>query len=202
MEQKKDIRRQKGEQTRGRLLEATLSVLMRQGIQGFTAQNVAREAQVSKATLFHHFDTLDELLLGAIFHVIDMIMHDHREEEHSDVGEYIRCMGQRVLGMLARQPEVLKASYVMLERAAFNEAVRLKGREMQRHVLENIEADLEKLVPAENRRWSIKHMALALGTLLDGMGNDWIFNKDLKRLEDFWNEVADFFAAGLKGETQ
>ncbi len=52
--------------TRTRILHAAVELMGREGPDRFTASALAREVGMSKATLFHHFDTLDEIPLAAL----------------------------------------------------------------------------------------------------------------------------------------
>lgn len=60
---------ERGERTRERLLEATLTCLVEHGLALTTMQRVQNEAGVSRGALVHHFATMDELLVGAVHHV-------------------------------------------------------------------------------------------------------------------------------------
>src|SRR5258708_23956024 len=51
-----------GDLTRRRILEAAERVFSREGFQGATTREIAREAQVNEVTLFRHFRTRDELV--------------------------------------------------------------------------------------------------------------------------------------------
>jgi AcrR family transcriptional regulator len=54
--------------TRQRILEAAQKVFSRDGFQGATTREIAREAKVNEVTLFRHFRTRDELLRNAVLH--------------------------------------------------------------------------------------------------------------------------------------
>lgn len=57
-----------GDLTRRRILEAAEKVFSRDGFQGATTREIAREAQVNEVTLFRHFRTRDELLRETILY--------------------------------------------------------------------------------------------------------------------------------------
>jgi AcrR family transcriptional regulator len=57
-----------GDATRQRILEAAQRVFSRDGFQGATTREIAREAKVNEVTLFRHFRTRDELLRAAVLH--------------------------------------------------------------------------------------------------------------------------------------
>jgi AcrR family transcriptional regulator len=58
-------------QTRERLIEAALQVLVDHGAQHLTLDLVARQAQVSKGGLLHHFRTKEALVEAIIRHLYD-----------------------------------------------------------------------------------------------------------------------------------
>lgn len=62
-----------GKPTRQRILEAAEKVFARDGFQGATTREIAREADVNEVTLFRHFQTREHLLGEAIlFRPIDV----------------------------------------------------------------------------------------------------------------------------------
>lgn len=61
-----DGRRTRGQQTRRRLLEATVRVVGRDGPAGVTHRSVAAEAGLAKSLATYHFATIDELLVAAL----------------------------------------------------------------------------------------------------------------------------------------
>jgi AcrR family transcriptional regulator len=57
-----DKRRAAVEETRQRILEATLALHSEKGIFGTSWQDIAKRADVSVGTVYKHFPTLDELV--------------------------------------------------------------------------------------------------------------------------------------------
>ena len=51
-------------ETRDRILDAVVRVVLDDGIHAFTVQNVAKKAEVSHRTVYRHFETREELLEG------------------------------------------------------------------------------------------------------------------------------------------
>jgi AcrR family transcriptional regulator len=54
---------------RGRILEAATRVIPRHGLAGATMERIAEEAGVSPPTLYWHFKSKDDLLVGVVEHV-------------------------------------------------------------------------------------------------------------------------------------
>lgn len=69
-----DGRRTRGQQTRRRLLDATIRVVGRDGPEGVTHRAVAAEAGVAKSLATYHFATIEELLVAALVECTDEYM--------------------------------------------------------------------------------------------------------------------------------
>ncbi len=55
-----------GEQTRQRILDATLHTLQEQGIVGTSARAIARTGDFNQALIFYHFGSVDEAIVAAV----------------------------------------------------------------------------------------------------------------------------------------
>ena len=55
-----------GEETRDRIVEATLTVLKRHGYAGASARSIAAEGGFNQALIFYHFGSVRNLLLAAL----------------------------------------------------------------------------------------------------------------------------------------
>ncbi|HEY3078362.1 MAG TPA: TetR/AcrR family transcriptional regulator [Chloroflexota bacterium] len=58
---------------RGRILVAAVRVIPRHGLAGATMERIAEEAGVSPPTLYWHFKSKDDLLVGVVEHVADQL---------------------------------------------------------------------------------------------------------------------------------
>ncbi|ADO68755.1 TetR/AcrR family transcriptional regulator [Stigmatella aurantiaca] len=65
------------EETRRRLLDATIGVLVEQGYARLTTVEVARRAGVSQGAIFTHFETKAELLVAAVEHLFPRLIQDY-----------------------------------------------------------------------------------------------------------------------------
>lgn len=54
------------EQTRGRILEAAYKLFRRQGYNRVTMDDIAKAAELTKRTLYHHFNSKDQLLADVL----------------------------------------------------------------------------------------------------------------------------------------
>jgi AcrR family transcriptional regulator len=111
----KRIRVQNGsaDLTRNRILDAAEHVFSRDGFQGATTREIAREAGVNEVTIFRHFHTRDELLHSTLKRScasIDALMQpdDHWAEDL--FGRLERYVGE--LYTLVREKEALVRAFI------------------------------------------------------------------------------------------
>ncbi|AVV47774.1 TetR family transcriptional regulator [Streptomyces sp. P3] len=79
-----DGRRARGQESRRRLLEATLRVIAREGPAAVTHRAVAAEADVTKSLATYHFATVDELLTAALVESAEFYARQLAEDLPSD----------------------------------------------------------------------------------------------------------------------
>jgi len=122
-----------GELTRQRIIEAAERVFSRDGFQGATTREIAREAGVNEVTLFRHFRSRDELLRQTI------LCHSIAPEELiGPRSEWERDLPGQVEAYVRKYYEML------LEKEALVRAVVGEGRLLPPAVRETLMA---KMVP-------------------------------------------------------
>ena len=75
------------EETRRRIVEATAKLHAERGVLGTSWQDIAKEADVSVATVYAHFPSLDELLPACGAHVMERIRPPRRESSSAVIGD-------------------------------------------------------------------------------------------------------------------
>ncbi|MGH8876915.1 MAG: TetR/AcrR family transcriptional regulator [Stackebrandtia sp.] len=74
-----DGRKLRGQLRRAQIIEATLTVVHRDGAAGVTHRTVAREAGITTSLTIYYFETLDALLVAALTSVADTYTRRLRE---------------------------------------------------------------------------------------------------------------------------
>jgi AcrR family transcriptional regulator len=137
--------------TRKRILEAAEKVFSRDGFQGATTREIAREAQVNEVTLFRHFRSRDDLLRETIlFRTIapEELLNSKaawKSDLPSQLEQYVR-----------------KYYALLLEREALVRAVVGEGRLLPPAVRQAV---LEKMVPMRAALIERLQMAQKVGSI-------------------------------------
>lgn len=66
-----DVRTPRGRRRRAQIIEATLTIVRRDGATGVTHRTVAKEAGITTSLTLYYFATLDDLLIAALTSVTD-----------------------------------------------------------------------------------------------------------------------------------
>ena len=72
-----------GEETRAKILEATLVTLKAEGIVGTSARAIARAGDFNQALIFYHFGSVDDAIVAAVEVMSQRRMERHREQLES-----------------------------------------------------------------------------------------------------------------------
>ena len=94
-----DGRRARGAATRQRIVEASVSLIATKGLAGVSGATLSQAADVSKATVFHHFPSIDEVPLAALDFIIDGLVA--AVEHHDDARAFLLQAGRDVLWLTA-----------------------------------------------------------------------------------------------------
>lgn len=111
--------------TKTAILEATITLLGREGADGFSASALAKEVGVSKATLFHHFQSLDEIPIAALDLLTSQAM-DFDLPEDAGLPELLAAMGDMAFGFLDERRAFLNAFYTFVSKAMFDPRLKEK----------------------------------------------------------------------------
>jgi AcrR family transcriptional regulator len=185
-----------GEETRKEILNAALALLGRGGPDAFSAGALAREVNVSKATIFHHFASVDEILLAACDWRQSLELEGHQP---TSARAYLDGLGQQLVRAAQNDPVLLKAQAVFVTRAIFD-------REMNARISEGV-ADMHRLVvgalrarlPSNVSDAEIESIARLTEMALDGLMINLVMRTDERaQFQHAWTLMVDLLLAGAK----
>jgi AcrR family transcriptional regulator len=90
--QSNESRRLSGEERRAQIVEATLRLISRYGVQGTTLHRIASEVGVTHPALYAHFRGRREILLAALDAVFERILAVHRAYQQGNALERLRAI--------------------------------------------------------------------------------------------------------------
>lgn len=185
-----------GEETRKGILDAALKVLGRGGPDAFSAGALAREANVSKATVFHHFASVDEILLAAFDWRQSL---EFEGNEPTSARAYLDDLGQQLVRAAEDDPVLLKARAVFVTRAIFDSEMNARlskgAAEMHRLVVDALRARL----PTNVSDAEIESIARLAEMALDGLMINLVMRTDERsKFRRAWTLMVDLLLVGAK----
>jgi AcrR family transcriptional regulator len=181
--------------TRTRILHAAMELIGREGPDRFTASALAREVGVSKATLFHHFDTLDEIPLAAIEEVSFAFLGDVASENPT-LANLLEHFAVE-MRTLVEHERFLRAYFVFFIKAMFDP--RFKERlsrgafEVHRRTVAVVEPHLGADDDAEITTRLVE-------VLLDGLALHHLARGDHQTLDRVWTRFTELLLAARSTE--
>lgn len=151
--------------TRVAIIDAAVAVLGRDGPDGFSASALAREAGVSKATIFHHFRSVNDIPVAAFQRMVGETLRGGAGVETSLAGVLSR-IGAENLALMRTRTDFLRAFKVFVARAMFD--ARLAAE--LRHVIGDLFASMQaSMRPFMRDDGDAAAMARLTGAVLDGL---------------------------------
>ncbi len=182
-----------GEETRKEILNAALTLLGRGGPDAFSAGALAREVNVSKATIFHHFASVDKILLAAFDWRQSLELEGHQP---TSARAYLDGLGQQLVRAAQDDPVLLKAQAAFITRAIFD-------RDMNARLAEGV-SDMHRLVvgalrarlPLNISDGEIESIARLAEMTLDGLMINLVMRTDeWAQFQHIWTRMVDLLLA-------
>ena len=131
---------------RDEIVDAAIRILARDGDSGLTASALAREAGVSKANLFHHFASLDDIVLEA-FEAYLLGMEGMTPPPGGTLGEWLLALGAETQDQVAGDERLAGAYFAFAARAQTDPRIRRRLTEIAEAAEERFRLAITELAP-------------------------------------------------------
>ena len=185
-----------GEETRKEILNAALTLLGRGGPDAFSAGALAREVNVSKATIFHHFASVDEILLAACDWRQSLELEG---QQPTSARAYLDGLGQQLVRAAQDDPVLLKAQAVFVTRAIFDREINARLSEGVADMHQVIVEALRVRLPSNVSDVEIEAIARRAEMVLDGLMINLVTRPDERaQFQHTWTLMVDLLLAEAK----
>ena len=173
--------------TRVAIIEAAVRILGRSGPDGLSASSLTREVGISKATLFHHFRSIDEIPLLALEHLA-LQLQAFAPPEKAVLGDAIEALGVGTRTLIEQQRDFLNAYFVFFSKALFDPVLRKRlaecGGEARAAIRHIVAAGV---VASERDTDDIVNM---IAIMLDGLALHLLLFEDKRPIMRAWSLFA------------
>jgi AcrR family transcriptional regulator len=181
--------------TRTRILYAAVELMGREGPDGFSASALAREVGVSKATIFHHFDTLAEIPLAALEEIFFRFLEEMVSDGGS-LGDRLAQFGRETRALVDNE-RLLHAYFVFVIKAMFD--ARLRER-FTRGAFEMHRRTKEVVAPALGPDEDPEVVSRMVEVMLDGLALHHLAMGDHETLDQVWRRFTELLVAAQNPE--
>ncbi|KHD88090.1 MAG: hypothetical protein OM95_11285 [Bdellovibrio sp. ArHS] len=191
MKSNADQRKERGKQTRQRIIDAALAIMIEDGPKCLTAGLITKRAEVSKAILFHHFNDLEDVSIAVFEEIFERFSVSMEGSRHKSVSDFVMQMGLGVINAPFSHRKISAAFLYFYERSAHNEVFRkLQVRTMEL-LLEHIRKNLESILNRPLSKDEVEVVPLLITMCLEGLGKFCIIFKDRSHLEAAWRKFSN-----------
>jgi AcrR family transcriptional regulator len=185
----------KGDETRTRILRAAVEILGRDGPDRLTASALAQEAGVSKATVFHHFDALDDIPVLAFEEIFLAGMERVDGDGHS-LEAYLNGLSREVHAILDDEL-LIRAYFVFLVKGIFEPRLRERLAHSGLELHDALTASLAPRLPPGGGDPAVT--ARLVEVVLDGLALHQLVMGDHDVLDQAWSLFVDGLTHHGKG---
>ena len=181
------------ESSRQSIIEAATALMSSGGPEALTASALAEAAGVSKATLFHHFKSLDDIVLEA-FEQFIMALPSIGGDAPASLREWLLALGSDTTAAVGDAPRLSRAYFAFVSRAQSDERLRRRLAEIIEAVVLAFESSLAGYRPASTpeRRTALANLVLIAG---DGLAiHRGLFPERSQSQEAAWRAFVDLVA--------
>ncbi|MGX8795088.1 TetR/AcrR family transcriptional regulator [Fusibacter sp. JL298sf-3] len=89
-----DKRMVKGASTRTKILDATLDIIAKEGLNALSAKKIADAAGISKSTVFHHFEKVEDITLSLFQTLCDNLCAPLMRIQAPSLEAYLTAVGE------------------------------------------------------------------------------------------------------------
>jgi AcrR family transcriptional regulator len=189
---------ERGERTRSGILRSAIDLLGRDGMDGLTASALARKAGVSKANLFHHFGSLEEILLQAFDAVVAPAT---MAPEGATLRETLEQLGQGSLDATRRAQRLVRAYLALFQRALVEPRYRRRMIAASASARAAIGGSLAAKLAPRTSSEDVDALAHLLCATLDGLALHWLLSKDTDAYQRAYALLVDALAAQQAART-
>lgn len=178
---------------RQKILEVATRLVMEKGVKGTSLADIAREAGLSKGTLFYHFPTKDELVYELTIKHFDWLIQGFLQRMDDVKEEKMEKVIYDGLNLILQAKERGKLNLYLLQEAFMgNDELKEKFKETYTRYRSIMKGFLKSLTGKEEKENDIRSIMLV--ALIDGLIIQWLIQPESVDVE----KIALMIAGDLK----
>ncbi|UJW58465.1 TetR/AcrR family transcriptional regulator [Bacillus sp. A116_S68] len=191
-----DLRRKKGIETKKRIRIATTTILAREGMSGLSAKKIADEAGISKSNLFHHFRSLDDILIDLFESITSETAQALSNFEFETLEEFFHMLGELTLQLSVEKEETFIAMFHYFNFALTNSDYKVRIDKLKQHLINIFSDYIRSIEPISHA--ALTNIAESIVITLDAFGMHYSLDRNKEKFLHQWHIQSDFYCHYLR----
>ena len=134
-------RKETAQATRNKIINAAFAIVGEESFAGLTSNKLVNVAGIAKGTLYHHFNSLDDVVCAMMQKIIDEFMQNTSIEQFDTMADYLAALGDYQINILVEDKVMMNVFYGFLPKGIHEEKYQLLCQQL-------LEGACGQLVPA------------------------------------------------------
>ncbi|MDR6224412.1 TetR/AcrR family transcriptional regulator [Desmospora profundinema] len=181
----RDKRLERGEQTRRRILRETIAMIAEDGIKEVSAAKLAKATSVSKSNIFHHFHSIDEIRMHALYIIFDDLL-GQLDAEYRDLDDFLQSLGRSFFQLPEDHLKTVRAFFSYYHEGMFDSEYQKALASCADQMAVRLSKHLTQLTPHPVPQETVESIATILLSTMDGMGLHYLLTGEGARFKQAW----------------
>ncbi|MCR6111460.1 TetR/AcrR family transcriptional regulator [Bacillus sp. A301a_S52] len=191
-----DLRKKKGIETKNRIRSSTTTILAREGMSGLSAKKIADEAGISKSNLFHHYRSIDDILIDLFESITSETAHALSNFEFQTLEEFFHMLGELTLQLSVEKEETFIAMFHYFNFALTNPDYKDRIEKLKQHLMNIFSGYIRSIEPIPQA--TLANIAESIVITLDAFGMHYSLDRDKQKFLHQWNIQSDLYCHYLR----
>ncbi len=191
-----DLRITKGNETKDRILTASMKIISEEGIEGLSAKKIADLLGISKSNIFHHFGSVDEVLNVLFKSILTNLVEPVKSQRGPDLESFLFFLGESIYSLSDEE----KLSYSVLlnfyNTCLYNEKYRGYLLQAKDEMIDAISTQLSQY--SSLRKEKLLEISEMIIMTLDGYGLHFLLESDIVAFKKMWTLQVEAWQSLLK----
>ncbi|WP_280770181.1 TetR/AcrR family transcriptional regulator [Salipaludibacillus daqingensis] len=179
-----DLRITKGNETKGRILTASMKIISEEGIEGLSAKKIADLLGISKSNIFHHFGSVDGVLDLVFENILIDLVEPVKSHQGPDLEEFLLFLGESIYSLSEEEKLSYSVLFNFYTTCLHNEKYRTYLLKAKQEMIDAIATQLSYYSSQEKEKL-LKVSEMIIMTL-DGFGLHSLLEEELVTLKEIW----------------
>ena len=191
-----DLRITKGNETKDRILAASMKIISEEGIQGLSAKKIADLLGISKSNIFHHFGSVEEVLNVIFENILDYLVQPVKSHQGPGLEAFLLFLGESIYSLNEEEKLTYSVLLNFYNTCLYNEKYRGYLLTTKAEMINAIATQLSRY-SSQSKERLLKISEMIIMTL-DGYGLHFLLEPDIATFKEIWTLQVEAWQSLLK----